>query len=287
MDIRAILLDFDGTALQSDQVYISFANKYALDAAMKRGIEVIPSTGRNEDMVPPQIAADERIRYWVTSNGARVVDRKTGEVIYQSLFTPEESAQICRIFEGQNIYSEIAAAGRIYMEKEICAHLERYAVPPHHVWFLELGRQIELELPSAYFLEHGIGIEKVNIYGVPDEKQEMLIEALERTGVVDIYEGAGTDIQFFPKRLDRTKSLEALFERLGICYEQVMAIGDSTLDAPAMKRAGIGVAMGNAPDSVKEIADYVTDTCEKDGVARALEKLLPGGLLPGGQEADT
>ena len=104
MEIRAILLDFDGTILQSDQVYISFRNKSALNKAIEKGIEIIPSTGRVEDMFPPQIEADKRIRYWVTSNGARVVDSHTCEIMYQSLSSIEESAQICRIFEGQQMY---------------------------------------------------------------------------------------------------------------------------------------------------------------------------------------
>jgi len=89
MDIKAILLDFDGTALQRDQVYLSYRNMYALQKVMEKGIEVIPTTGRVEDMFPPQIEADQRFRYWVTASGARVVDRHTGEIIYQSLFTPE------------------------------------------------------------------------------------------------------------------------------------------------------------------------------------------------------
>ena len=76
MDIRAILLDFDGTSLQRDQVYISFRNKRALLDALDRGVEIIPCTGRCEDMFPPQIEAEKRIRYWVTANGARVVDRQ-------------------------------------------------------------------------------------------------------------------------------------------------------------------------------------------------------------------
>ncbi len=274
MDIRAILLDFDGTALQRDQVYISYRNKQALIAAMEKGIEIIPSTGRVEDMFPPQIEALKNIRYWVTSNGARVVDRHTGEIIYQSLFTPEESAEVCRLYEGQKIYSEIAANGLIYMEKEICQNLGAYPVPPHHVWFLEAGRQVELEKPSDFFLKERVGIEKINIYGVPEEKQKPLLDALEATGYVDITPGAGKDIQFFPKRLDRAKALETLFERLGITYENVMALGDSVLDASSIERAGIGVAMGNAPDSVKKVADFVTAPYDQDGVAIAIEKYL-------------
>ncbi|MGI6402863.1 MAG: HAD hydrolase family protein [Oscillospiraceae bacterium] len=274
MNIRAILLDFDGTALQRDQVYISYRNKQALMAAMEKGIQIIPSTGRVEDMFPPQIEADKRIRYWVTANGARVVDRQTKEVIYQSLFTPEESAQVCRLYEGQKIYSEISANGLIYMEKEICQDLGSYPVPPHHVWFLEEGRQVELDKPSEFFLNEKIGIEKINIYGVPEEKQQPLLKALEDTGFVEITPGAGKDIQFFPKRLDRAKALEALFERLGIGYENVMALGDSVLDLPSIERAAIGVAMDNAPDSVKKVADFVTAPFDQDGVAIAIEKYL-------------
>lgn len=274
MDIKAILLDFDGTALQKDQVYISPRNMYALKKAIDKGIEVIPTTGRVEDMFPPQIEADRRIRYWVTSNGARVVDRLTGEIIYQSLFTPEESAEICRIFENQNIYAEIAANGLIYMEKDICDHMEKYPVPPHHVWFFELGRHIVVEKPSEFFLKSGIGIEKVNLYGVPEEKQQQIIEALKATNVVDITEGAGKDIQFFPKRLDRKKALDTLFERLGIGYENVMALGDSDLDAPVLEKAALGVAMGNSPDRVKQRANCVTAPFYEDGVGQAIEKYL-------------
>ena len=274
MSIKAILLDFDGTALQRDQVYLSPRNMYALKKAMDKGIEVIPSTGRVEDMFPPQIEADQRIRYWVTANGARVVDRHTGEIIYQSLFTPEESAEICRIFEDQKIYAEISANGLIYMEKDICDNLNEYPVPPHHVWFVELGRHIPVEKPSKFFLESGIGIEKVNLYGVPEEKQQQIIEALKATNVVDITEGAGKDIQFFPKRLDRTKALDTLFERLGIGYENVMALGDSDLDAPVLEKAAIGVAMGNAPDRIKERANFVAAPYYEDGVAQAIEKYL-------------
>lgn len=274
MDIRGILLDFDGTALQQDQTYISYRNKAALQAAMELGVEVIPTTGRVEDMFPPQIEADPRIRYWVTANGARVVDRKTKEIIYQSLFTPEESAALCQLFEGQGIYAEISANGSIYMEETVCDHLSDYPVPPHHVWFLEAGRQLPLDKPSAFFLRSGIGIEKVNLYGVPKEKQQPILDALEAMGEASVTDGAGTDIQFFPKRLDRANALDALFERLGLSYEQVMALGDSALDAPIIQRSGVGVAMGNAPDWVKEQADFVTAPYHEDGVALAIERYI-------------
>lgn len=82
MKIRAILLDFDGTSLQRDQVYLSVRNMKALRRVMDQGVEVIPCTGRVQNMQPPQIEAEPRVRYLVTSSGSRVVDRTTGEVIF-------------------------------------------------------------------------------------------------------------------------------------------------------------------------------------------------------------
>lgn len=274
MDIRAILLDFDGTLLQRDQVFISFRNKFAIQKAIEKGVEIIPSTGRVEDMFPPQIEADRRIRYWITSNGARVVDRQTGEILYQSLFTPEESVEICGIFEDQQIYAEIAAEGKIYMEKEVCANLGQYAVPPHHVWFLELGRQIKVDSLSQHFLDNHIGIEKVNLYGVPKAKQKTIIKALEDTGFVSIFEGAGRDIQFFPKRQDRDMAINVLLSKLGIGFEQIMAVGDSSLDVSAISKAAIGVAMGNSPEWVRNMADYVSAPFDENGVAEAIDRFI-------------
>ena len=77
---------------------------------------------------------------------------------------------MCRVFEGRNIYTEIAAGGKIYLEKAVADHLEQYPVPSHHVWFIEAGRQIVIDKPSRYFSENGIGIEKVNMYGIPAGK---------------------------------------------------------------------------------------------------------------------
>ena len=275
--IRAILLDFDGTSLQRDQVYISMANKRALWKAMDKGVEIIPCTGRSADMLPPQIDTEKRIRYIVSANGGRVADRLTGKVIFQSTFTPEETAAFCRMYEGGKMYSEIAAEGKLYLESAVCADPGLYAVPPHHVWFMETRRPIPLEKPSEYFLEHRIGAEKFNLYGVPEEMQQPLIRQIEASGCADMSAGAGRDIQFFPKRQKRVEAMEALFKHLGYGFESVMSLGDSALDADMISRAGIGVAMGNAPDDIKAQADYVTAPYDQDGVAEAVYKFILNG----------
>ena len=276
MRIKAVLLDFDGTTLQRDQVFISVRNMYAIRKALDRGVYIIPSTGRAENMQPPQIEAEKRIRYYIMSGGTRVVDHSTGEVIYQEILTPEDSAGICRIFEEKQIYTEIASGGKIYLEREVAEHLERYPVPSHHVWFIEAGRQIVIEKPSEYFLNHGMGIEKVNMYGIPEKLQQEIYDQVENSGVAHITDPLGKDMQFFPRGLDRTRGIEKLLDKLGIAMDQVMSIGDSVLDADAIRASGVGVAMGNAPSWLKEQADFVTAPYDQDGVAEAIEKFILG-----------
>ena len=275
--IKAILLDFDGTSLQQDQMFISLGNKRALWKALDKGVEIIPCTGRSADMMPPQIDAEPRIRYMVTSNGGRVIDRKTGKVIYQSTFTPEETAAFCRLYEGGKMYSEIAAEGKLYIESAVHADPGLFYIPRHHVWYIETNRPLPLEKPSEYFLEHRIGAEKFNIYGVPEEMQQPLIKGIEDMGCAVMSAGAGKNIQFFPKRQSRVKAMNALFEYLGYGFESMMSLGDSALDKDMLINSAIGVAMGNAPDDVKAVADYVTGSYDQDGVAEAVYKFILDG----------
>ncbi len=276
MSIKAILLDFDGTALQKDQIYISLRNMRAIRLALDKGVHIIPSTGRSMDMQPPQIDKDPRVRYYITSGGARVVDRESGEIVYSHVFTPQQSAELCRIFEGQGIYAEIAADGKLFVEKEIGEELYKYPIPGHHVWYIEEDRLIGVDRPSEYFLENDICIEKVNLYGIPEEKQQLIYDAINATGFARVTDPVGSKFQFFPATLDRTNAINALLDRLGITMDEVMSIGDNIIDADAIRASGIGVAMGNASDDLKAIADFVTLPFDQDGVAVAIEKFVLG-----------
>lgn len=273
MSIKAILLDMDGTLLLKDQVNISERCMSAIERAAKKGVHIIPCTGRVLDMYPPQLLKYENMRYRLTCHGARVVDMKTGESIYKKLVSPEDSAKAFKLFEGRQIYGEIAAEGTIYLEKEIADNLENYPVPKHHIWYTDAGIPKSVECLSEYFEKNGIGMEKVNLYGIKPEDRQPLYDALENLGVTEFTRpGAKEDIEFLPKGIDKIEALGSIFERINVNFDEVLAIGDSSSDEKIIEKSAVGVAMGNAPDWLKEKADYVTDTNENDGVALAIEK---------------
>ena len=83
-------------------------------------------------------------------------------------------------------------------------------------------------------------------------------------------------VNIIDKSAGKLTGLKQVMERAGINREEVMAIGDTEVDLGIIGFAGTGVAMGNAPEIVKLAADFVSATCEEDGVSKAIEKFVFG-----------
>lgn len=275
MKIRAVLVDMDGTLLGRSQVAVSARNMAALQKAIDQGVYVIPCTGRVYNMLPPQLLTQPGLRYFITSHGARVYDREKNETVYEALIPAEQSARLMEILEDKGLYNEIAAEGTIYLEKAVEQTLGTAPVPPHHIWYVADQCYTAVEKPSAYFREHGVAVEKMNVYGIPEPLQQELYDAITATRFVKhTRPGAGKDLEFACNTLDKLQAVDAVLNKLGISYEQTLAIGDSSSDVEIIKACGIGVAMGNAPDNIRAIADAVTLTNVEDGFAAALERYV-------------
>ncbi len=275
MKIRAILLDMDGTLLGKSQVAVSMRNMHALQEAIHKGIEVISCTGRVYDMLPPQILTQEGLRYFVTSHGARVYDKAADETIYEDLIPPKDAAQLMRILEGKGLYNEIAAEKTIFYEKAISDTMLSQPVPEHHIWYVRDNCYTAVEKPSEYFEMHGVGLEKMNIYGIPEGMQQEIYDAVTATGcIAHTRPGAGANLEFLHHTLDKLRATDVVLSRLGVGYDEVLAIGDSSSDLAIIKACGMGVAMDNAPQNIKDAADAVTASNVEDGVALALEKYV-------------
>ena len=276
MNIKALFLDMDGTTLSADQVHISRRNMAAIRRAISQNIQVIPCTGRVLDMYPPQLLAMKEIRYCITCHGARAVDRSSGRTIYENLLSPEDSFRICSIIENKGIYAEIAAQNTIYLESSIDRMLDRCPVPRHHEWYItQEHNQTVIDSPGKYFLENGIGIEKINIYGLPGSLQEAVYNELTATGCIKhTREGVNADLEFSCRSLDKNLAVEAVLKELRISLDECMMIGDSESDLDMICRTGLGIAMQNAPDRIKKQAKDIAPRNDEDGVAFMIEKYL-------------
>ncbi len=275
MKIKAVLMDMDGTLLGKSQVAVSVRNMSAIQQAIAKGVHIIPCTGRVYNMLPPQLLTQEGLRYFVTSHGARVYDKETNSSIYEDLIPANRAAELMRILEGKGLYNEIAAEGTIYFEKSISDNFDMAVVPEHHIWYVRDNCYTAVETPSAHFLANGIGVEKMNIYAIPAAMQQEIYDTLTATGYIKhTRPGAGLNLEFANHTLDKIRATDAVLERLGVSYEETLAIGDSSSDFEIIKACGVGVAMGNAPDNIKAVANDVTDINTADGLAKAFEKYV-------------
>ena len=103
-------------------------------------------------------------------------------------------------------------------------------------------------------------------------------EQLEQGRWQEIAAARSADVflEIFPRGVDKGTALQAVCDALAIPAEKAIAFGDHEMDIPMLKKAGLGIAMGNAVDSLKEAADVVTRTNDEAGVAWALNRILDG-----------
>ena len=91
---------------------------------------------------------------------------------------------------------------------------------------------------------------------------------------LNVYPSKPTYLEIMPNNVSKTSAIEILMRKFNIQKSEIIAVGDNYNDIDMIEFAGIGVAMGNAPDKVKQYADYVTLSNDNDGVAEAIKKFV-------------
>ena len=81
-------------------------------------------------------------------------------------------------------------------------------------------------------------------------------------------------LEFMADGVNKGAGLQAAADALGLTQREVMAVGDGHNDLPMLRWAGVSVAMGNASAEVKAAARFITDSCDRDGLAAALGELV-------------
>lgn len=117
---------------------------------------------------------------------------------------------------------------------------------------------------------------KIKLVALDLDGREVLRKELMAIPELSISSSVYNNLEVNAKGADKGAALLWLADYLGIDREETMSFGDGENDIPMIKAAGIGVAMGNALDTVKAAADTVTLTNDEDGVAAAIRKFIFG-----------
>lgn len=267
MKFKLLVLDLDGT-LTNAKKEITPRNREVLIRAQEQGIRLVLASGRPTYGIAPladELQLDRFGGYILAYNGGEIIDWKSRKTVYHKVLPDEvipylytcahQNGLAILSYNGESILTE--SPDDLYVEKE--AFLNKMPVCPTTDF---LG---DLRLP----------VPKCLIVGNPSRLIAVESEiSLQLQGQISVYRSEPYFLELVPLGIDKAQSLAILLEKLNIAREEMIAIGDGYNDLSMIKYAGMGIAMANAQEPVKQAADYVTLSNEEDGVAAAVEQFL-------------
>ncbi len=269
--IKMIGLDLDGTLLSTEKELTSYT-KEILEKAMRQGVVVLAATGRPVSGIPKEVLSLQGMKYAVTSNGARVIDIESGEVISENTISVAIAEEALKLLEEYDTISEIFAEGIGYASKNVSQARDFFENSSMAEYFMKTRTPVESTIDTL--LKIGKPVDKVQwIFKDSWERKEAL-KRLKTIPGIEITDALGNNWEVNKEGINKGKAMVALGKRLGICREEIMACGDGMNDYEMLKEVGFSVAMGNANQALKDIADYVTVSNDEDGVAKVIQKFV-------------
>jgi Cof subfamily protein (haloacid dehalogenase superfamily) len=272
-NIKLIALDLDGTLLDSEK-RLSAENAASLARAAAEGIEIVPATGRFYRGMPQIIKELPYVRYVITVNGADVFDAARHETVCGSGIPWERAAAVMERLDALDVIYDCYQNGWGWMTQAFYDAAEQYAANVHS---LDMIKNLRTPVPElkACLKERAAGVQKIQIFFRDmDLRARMLRTLPEEFPDLVVTTSIVNNIEINSREATKGNALKMLAARLGIPPAGTMAFGDDRNDIPMLRAAGIGVAMGNAEEEVKNAADYVTDRCDDSGVAHAMRLFL-------------
>jgi Cof subfamily protein (haloacid dehalogenase superfamily) len=269
---KAVFLDMDGTLLRSDHS-VSDETIQTIQTLNARGVSVILVSARPINAVLPTfrrigLPAKDPI---ISLNGSYIVENN--EPIFQAMIDLETTARVTE--EVRPFKATIA----YYLQREWFSEVKD-AWTDHEQKIMDVP--VEVGPINSLVKDWGsrkIGPNKMMVMSEPDNIA--LIQRHLRSiynGRLNVYPSKATYLEVMDTRGSKSNAVKFVSERLGITPAEIIAMGDNYNDIEMIRFAGVGVAMGNAPDDIKAVADYVTDTNNNDGVRKAMEKFFGPGL---------
>lgn len=270
-DIKLIATDLDGTLLDRDGMVRPYTRKTLLEC-MQRGITVMIVSGRchNTARMP---AVQARLDMVVASaNGARIDKTPYGPTIYERLMNKEECRAVYDILRDcpGNIYSYVRNInfGRLCDSDSGEKRVRIDGLPDQPLqWIYNDVQRMEAE-----------GLENVHKFEIYDKRPQLLADYAKRLTDIGMAVTSSNpeDIEIQPADSTKGMAVRHMASILGISRDQIMCFGDNTNDMSMLEEAGIGVAMANAVEPLRAMADYIAPPNCFEGEARTIRSLVFG-----------
>lgn len=272
--IKMVALDLDGTTLNRKKE-ISPRTAAAFDLAMAQGVHIVVSTGRTFHSLPEQIFGIRGLEYVITSNGAHITRLADRTKIYENNLAPEAVLAVIDRIRDRGMSIETFVSGKAYIDQEefndVAAHGSDYRDAEYI-----LTTRNPVPRICDFMAAHRSQIENISLnFRNLSEKDRWLAELSKLPGIT-VTSSFAHNLEIGGANTSKATALRHLMALLDVERSELMACGDSLNDQRMLQLAALGVAVANAAPEIKETADYVTDSNDDDGVAKAIERFVLG-----------
>ena len=252
---KAIFLDIDGTLILNDEGPFD-EDIEQIKIAKEYGHLFFLNTGRAFSNIPAILKEAAYIDGMIMGSGTHV--QLKGKTLYHKWITKKILVTVCRYYLNSKKWCVFEGETDIYGINNFDPTLIVGEVTPI---------SDENDFSNKY---HGVKITKLTIEGKPTVEERNLLEGyFQLNSFSDYYEG-------IIKGENKSNGIKMILKETGILLENSIAIGDSINDMSSLRMVNLGIAMGNACNELKEIAQYITDNCKHGGVGKAIRIMVLG-----------
>ena len=198
----------------------------------------------------------------ITYNGALIQCSQSEDLISQEMIDANTGRELIALLDQGEMHYHVYVDGALYvprMTEKSRHYAERSGVAVHHL------HDLDLHTCAGFY--------KLLIMGDPEDLDRILIEMEDSLDErIRAFKSHPSYLEVVQANVSKGNALRKLAEMYSISCERIMAIGDQFNDMDMISFAGLGVAMGNAPDEVKSCAIFITETNDQEGAAKAIER---------------
>lgn len=259
---KLIAIDIDGT-LVNDEKNILPETMDAIIKAYKTGVHIVIATGRSYPAAAKYYNQFDFNLPLILYNGSCIRNSKNGEILLDRTFEQTLAAHIFKTINENNAVCCLWKNDTLYFNHNNIYSLEYERITSIKPNFIEDFDTFDLS-----------GVYKFIWFDTPDKLEKVKTDVLANIDNINYFKSQKYMLEIVPTGISKGESLAHLAELLNVKQEEVIAIGDDENDISMISYAGLGVAMQNAKEVVKKTADFITDSNEKNGVGKVINKYV-------------